>query len=131
MERPKLELKLTGHVNDEHPIMITALLKDGCGEHQYINSILCIIRLTRITAFALLLREPPRSSDQVSEALADPQPFIGSLHSIRLSLLLVKLFVQPREHDLEQECTENRRTKHCGDNAVASTVAVRFVKPDV
>jgi hypothetical protein len=72
MERPKLELKLTSHVNGEHTTIITALIKDGCGEHTFLNSILCIIRLTGIAVFALLLCEPPRFLDQVSEALANP-----------------------------------------------------------
>jgi hypothetical protein len=72
MERPKLELKLTGHVNDEHTIMIRALVKDGCGEHKFLNSILCIRRFTGLTVFAFLLREPPPSLDQVSEALTNP-----------------------------------------------------------
>jgi len=108
--------------------MIMTLDEHERAEHKFLNNNLCITMLTSIHPF---LRELLQPLDQVSEALADAQPFISGLHSIRLGLLLIKLLVQPREHDLEQERAKNRCTKHCGDNAVAGAVAVCFVEPYV
>lgn len=72
---------------------------------------------------------------QVAEALAQLQLLVSGVHSIRLSLvqsfLALQLLVEPGKHELEAIAADNGDTKHGSGDAIAGTVVVCLVEPDV
>ena len=88
------------------------------------------LRHTQQSAALHLITTHP--SSQVPKALANTQPLIFRLLSrTRHSLLLLQLLIQSRKHDLEPKGSQDRDAEHGGDDAVARTIRVRFIEPDV